>query len=364
MKRSSGIIFFITALLFVPVFATASDEGVQAGEANREILEFKARIHAGWEMDHLADPGVGEDEFHNEFLVKRARFKALWYPTDWLTGVIQIDAAEILVLGGSILKDAYIHISPLREIQLSVGQFKKPFSGLEMRSLGKIRLINRGPGNDLIIEDLGYGDRDLGAQISGRLIKSVKFDYFLGAFNGSGPNIGDPGNSKDIVARLQMKPVKQLALGANGSMKFFDDTTGSQPPRGWATGLDVRLKPGDFQFYAEGLLGANHLAYRYSSAVTADDPPMFMDALGVISYRHVFPVHWRFALEPAFKFEFLEPDANIMDDEIMVFTPGINTYFGKYFRLMINVEITRSKRNTDPNYADSEALMALACLDI
>ena len=214
MKRSFWITLFIAALLFAPVFATASDETVQADEANREILEFRARIHGGWEMDHLADPGVGEDEFHNEFFVKRARFKALWYPTNWLTGVIQIDAAEILVLGGSILKDAYIHIYPLKEIQIQFGQFKKPFSGLELRSLGKIRLINRGPGNDLIVEDLGYGDRDLGVQLSGRLIKSVKLEYFLGAFNGSGPNITDPGNSKDIVVRLQMKPVKPLALGA------------------------------------------------------------------------------------------------------------------------------------------------------
>ncbi len=364
MNHLYWVLFFIATLLFAPVFAAATDETVKADEAQNEILEFRARIHAGWEMEHLADPGVGENEFHNEFLVKRARFKALWHPTDWLTGVIHIDAAEVLVLGGSILKDAYVHIYPLKELQLRVGQFKKPFSGLELRSLGKLRLINRGPGNDLIIEDLGYGDRDLGVQLSGRLIKSVKLDYFLGAFNGSGPNITDPGNSKDIVARLQIKPVKPFTIGANGSVKFFDDTTDNQPPRGWATGLDMRLKPGDFHFYAEGLLGANHLAYRYSSVVTADDPPMFINALGVVSYRHVFPVHWRFALEPAFKFEFLEPDANIVDDEIMVFTPGINTYFGKYFRLMIDVEITRSGRNTDPNYADSEALIVLACLDI
>lgn len=364
MNLSFWITLCVATLLFAPVFATASDETYQTDQAEYETLEFRAKIHAGWELDHLDDPGVGVDEFHNEFFVKRARFKALWYPTDWLTGVIQIDAAEVLVLGGSILKDAFIHISPLEEIQIRVGQFKKPFSGLELRSSGKLLLINRGPGNDLIMEDLGFGDRDLGVQLSGRLIKSVKLEYSLGAFNGSGPNIADPGNSKDIVARLQMKPVKQLALGANGSVKFFDDTTDNQPPRGWATGLDIRLKPGGFHFYAEGLVGTNHLAYRYSSTVTADDPPMFIDALGVVAYRFVFPIYWRFAIEPAFKFEFLEPDATIVDDEIMVFTPGINTYFGKYFRLMVNGEFTRSGRNTDPNYADSEAIIVLACLDI
>lgn len=345
---------------------------------DHKIFEIGARLHAGWDLDHTTqssttvdDTGArqtsSEEVYENEFYIKRARLKFEFFPVRWLLGVVQLEATE--VVDGTLLKDAYIHLSPVRQLQVRIGQFKKPFSAMELRSPSKRRLINRGPGNDLIIEDLMFGSRDLGVQLSGRLVKSIKLEYAIGAFNGSGPNLGDPGRSKDVAARLQIRPHKRLEIGTNGSFKFFDDSErqARKPSWAWAAGLDLRLKIKGLRFSLEGLAGQNHLAYLEAtdnSSITAGNPPEFFGVLAEISYKHDFMVSWGFAIEPAFKAEFLEPTTVFTSDEVMAFTPGINTYFGKYFRLMINGEFIRSGRNSSADFPDREILMVLACLDI
>jgi len=343
-----------------------------------EMVELGARFHTGWDLTHLktqtteldssgAERTVITESFDNEFYVKRARIKLEIEPTGWLLGVVQVEATG--VLDGTFLRDAYVHVAPARQLGIQIGQFKKPFSALNLRSPSKRRLVNRGPGNDLIIEDLMFGDRDLGLQLSGRLVKSVKLDYAIGVFNGSGPNIGDPGKSKDAVARVQVRPHKRFEIGANGSFKFFDgaELQEGKPEWAWAAGIDVRLKVKGLRFYAEGLVGQNHIAFLEASddsSISSADPPEFFGVTGIISYKHDFEVSWGFAIEPAFKGEFLEPTTVFVDDEVMAFTPGLNTYFGKYFRLMINGEFIRSGRNSRDDFPDQEVLMVLACLDL
>jgi hypothetical protein len=65
-----------------------------------------------------------------------------------------------------------------------------------------------------------------------------------------------------------------------------------------------------------------------------------------------------------FKAELFDQDADIVDDHLWVMTPGINGYFGSYFKLMLNGEFTRSNRNSRESYPDSEAIVVLACFDI
>jgi hypothetical protein len=336
-----------------------------AGKIGRlsDTLEIGARLHAGWGLEHDAE----SDDYDNEFYIKRARVQFEWVPVKWLKAVIELEASE--AIEGSLLRDAFVRVSPMRQLELQVGQFKKPFSGLELLSPSKRKLIDRGPGNGLVVEDLMYGDRDLGVQVSGRLVKSIKLDYAVGAFNGSGPNLGDPGRSKDLAARLELRPVKPLELAANGSFKFFADLERQpgKPSRAWAAGLDARLTLGGFRLYVEGLVGQNHAAYISAapgSEITADNPPEFLNALGVISYKHEFDVSWGFAIEPAFKAELLEPSTVFVDDHVLAFTPGLNTYFGEHFRLMINGEFIRSARSSQAAYPDQDVLMVLACVDI
>lgn len=345
----------------------AGPEGDADSKKKKKKVDIGGRLHAGYGMIREA-PAPADDggrETENEFDVRRAMFKLRWRPEKWLDAVLQIDLADAFELGASILTDAYIDIEPLDQLEIRFGQFKKPFSALALQSPAKIRVIERGPGVDFIATDLLYGDRDLGLKLSGVLVKSVRLEYEVGAFNGSGPNVADQGNSKDLAARLQFRPLKQLEIGAGVSAKFISEPRDRQPGTGLAGGGDARLEIGGFRLYAEGLAAQDHQAYLTNGATTADDPPLSFAALSILSYRHWFRGgRLRAGVEPAFKAELFDPDADIADDHLWVFTPGINGYFGSYLKLMLNGEFTRSNRNSPDDHPDSEAIKVLLCFDI
>ena len=357
--------------------AAAPDDGSDepALEKQSKKVKIGGRVHVGYEMKRDGPPPSElravppsavepERDTHNEFLVKRARLKLRWRPDDWFLAVIQINVAEALELGGSILRDAYIHLSPLDQLQIRIGQFKKPFSGLALQSPAKLRVIDRGPGTGYIVEDLLYGDRDLGIRLSGRLVKSVKLDYSVGVFNGSGPSFEESDNSKDVVARVQMRPIKQIEVGANLSAKLLGDPEPKQPAWALAAGGDLRVGIKGFRFYAEGLAAPDYKAYVFNSAVTAEETPIAFVVLAMVSYRHKFETRMRFAVEPVFKAELLDTNKDIVADQLWVLTPGVNVYLGEYFRVLLDGEFARSSRNSSDDYPDSEAIQVLACFDI
>jgi hypothetical protein len=338
------------------------------GDSRDPVFQVNGRIHAGWDMKHREEiPAEGVEENENTFLIRRARISFKWEPTDRIMAVLEIGAEEIFEAGTSFLRDAYLHFSPSRFVELRVGQFKKPFSSLELCSPGRLRVIERGESNNLIVRDLTYGYRDLGIQLSGRLVKSVKLDYEIGAFNGSGPLFEDSDMSKDIVARLSVRPIKSLAFGANASLKLFDRDDDNKSirndmTRAAAFGADVRIRLFGIRLDLEGLAAQDHL-FKYR-ANKAEEPYWILGGIGILSYRHEFPVSWRLAAEPVVKGEILDPNAELADDEVFVIGPGLNTYFGKYTRLMIHSEFRHSKRNADAGFADWMRLMAQICFDI
>jgi hypothetical protein len=343
---------------------------LQTDGEGEPVLEIRGRVHAGWYMEHLSDDLEQETELRNEnsFYVRRARVKLIWRPETWITALVQLNAAAILEIDDSFLKDAYVHLSPLDQIGLRVGQFKKPFSALALRSSGKLRIIERGIGHEYVVDDrdrsLQYGDRDIGAQLSGRLVETIKLDYAVGVFNGSGPNVEDSDVSKDLVARVDAKPIDQLTVGANASFKFFNEPFPGQPEWAWATGVDAQVRLFDFRLHSEAMVARD-----YNRPLEMDPSnrwvPYLVDFVGILSYRFRVPTNLRFILEPAFKFELLELDAEHLDDHVFLYTVGLNTYLGKYFRIMVDGEFLRSEKYSDQRgYRDQEVFMVMLCFDI
>ena len=314
------------------------------------------------------DPLTPENEFkertiENRFRVRRARFKLTWRPEKWLTAVLQVGDFNERDFGISLLRDAYLHISPSRYIEVRVGQFKKPFSRIELRSPGKLRVFKRGPGNDLLAEELRYGDRDLGIQLSGRIVPAMKLDYIIGVFNGSGPNISEKGNSKDINARVKATVSRFFELGINGAFKFFDDEE-ERGSTGWAVGADAVLKAAGFRTHLEGIIGTDH-AFKSREIQVTDNAPGIFDVLAILSYKHtVSGSEPAIAVEPVFKFELLDPNTKVTADQVLVYSPGLNLYLGKYLRLMIHGELTRPSKNSAKRFPQDELLAFQLCFDI
>ena len=93
-----------------------------------------------------------------------------------------------------------------------------------------------------------------------------------------------------------------------------------------------------------------------------------MNFIAILSYRHKFDVPWKFAVEPVFKMEVLDPNSVIPDDLVLVYTPGLNAYFGKYVRLMVHGNIQRVSKYTEESSAGNvrsrEELILQFCFDI
>lgn len=375
-------------------------------------LQVRAKIHTRWEMEHyrneVLDPltleMTEESVNSNEFKIQRARVKLIWDLSDWMMATLQLGSFDETTSLMSILKDAYIHLSPLRYLQLRVGQFKKPFSRFELRGFGTLRLPHRGVGNELIVESfdsngtsgdsLQYGDRDLGLQLSGRLVKKLKLDYEVGVFNGTGPVTPEElkrRRSKDVVARMKIKPAKWIGVGVNGSFKFFDkdertreiadpDDDGEGITQkvlrhpGWAAGLDMLFKVAGFRLHLESLLARDyrnpvHLRdpETYDGVSEFDDNNLILNWFAVLSYRYDFEVDWKLAVEPVFKMEMLDPNTMYDEDLVFLYTPGLNMYFGKHFRLMVHGNFQRVSKYTLESYSGSirsyEQLIVQFCFD-
>jgi hypothetical protein len=113
----------------------------------------------------------------------------------------------------NVLKQAYVSVRPVpKRVELAIGLLKLPYSTMELDPIARYELSDLGHSDDLI-KNLGFGGRDLGAELMvAPLAKPKLLRLSLGAFGG---------HAKDehasplgaIGARLETKPLKGLRLG-------------------------------------------------------------------------------------------------------------------------------------------------------
>lgn len=136
----------------------------------------------------------------------------------------KIDYYLQLELASPKIVDAFMRYRPFDELNIQLGGFKLPFSienteyhplNCEFISL-PIALTRLVGFNDLCGLD-GTG-RDLGAMLYGSFFKKEGYNilsYNLGIFNGEGVQIHDANKSKDIAARLMVRPVRGLLISGS-----------------------------------------------------------------------------------------------------------------------------------------------------
>ena len=122
------------------------------------------------------------------------------------------------------LVDAFIQYRPFEQLNAKIGQYKVPFS-IENTDYvpTKLEFIEY----PMVLQKLmGFSDvcgisatgRDLGATLYGGFFKRDGYNivnYDLGVFNGAGINTKDNNKTKDIAARLAVKPVRGLLLSGS-----------------------------------------------------------------------------------------------------------------------------------------------------
>ncbi|MBN2718772.1 MAG: hypothetical protein JXX14_23195 [Deltaproteobacteria bacterium] len=357
---------------------TASDETDDARPgffrklAKKSKSTVKARVFGYYKFSDQAGD-------HNQFKLDVARINFSYSSGRTLEAVLEYDFSNLVdeddVKDG--LRDAYVRLEPIRAFGIQLGQFKKPFSRLELMSRKRLPTITRGESNEYALEFLHYGGRDIGAMVSGRLIKKIKLDYYAGIFNGAGTDNVDLGsNSLDYAFRVESKPVKWLDVGVAASIhnvreddysEFFDpyayeNLTDDDFPvwlnntmipnygeyamarfadaypwlsgKQWLIEMDTGLKLGDFEASLETMLGENWWF---------KDAPYLWSVTGLLSYKFPF-FGGAMAVEPALFAEmlYIEDRDWTWRVRMMQLTPGVNVHFGDNVRLMIHGQLVRT----------------------
>lgn len=307
------------------------------------------------------------------FEIRRARMGANVSFNDWLTGEVDAEVA----MARLAMRNVMINMKLRPEFEVRMGQFKKPFSLMELNSEMIWPLIERGarirglsdalaladslagtpralttfrggvvPGEEHgILNQLGYLSYDIGAMVHGRL---GGFGYMLGAFNGEGNDRADTNGDKSFAARVsyQIGTDKPLVIAAAVSRRETRTQTRPSFVNADGTAYEVDFEYGKFR--GKGLRLIGEVTTGENLAV-ADDNFFGVQAIVVwfkpVSHKRVE------GIELAGRASYGDPRKAMHGDEALLLTPGFNLYFMGKNRLMINWELydTRGARFSNEN---------------
>ncbi|RKY17221.1 MAG: hypothetical protein DRP90_06935, partial [Planctomycetota bacterium] len=314
------IVIVAVAMSCLPAAALAWEQGG---------LRLRGRLQTRFEVERER-----EGSWSSGFRLRRARFDARFMPSEQARLVLELDGAEVLELGGPEaagveLKDAYGRYEVRDAFRVQVGRFKKPFSRLKMSSSWELPVPVRGLLNRHAVGGTshgGFGGRDIGLMIFGRMKGLARLRYYVGAFGGDGLFEGRRESHKDFVARLQVRPFKGLRVAVDATHKLYHDLEGRTRTAN-LFGADARLRFRGFTLLLEGAYGDN---------VDAGPGRVLWGVHAIASYRFGPWDGW--ALTPAAMVESFDPDAGIAGGRALRFCGAVNLDVGEIFRLILFAE--------------------------
>lgn len=218
----------------------------------------------------------------------------------------------------NMLQDAWVTLVG-EYADILIGQFKTPISWDGFNSAAKLILPDRA----FATTQLGGGTRDVGIRIE-KTFK--KFAYFGEVVNGSGQNVTDTNNQKDVTLRVEVYPVPGLTIaGVTYDSVGYRKRAGTKDR--WEG--DLRYEAGPFLFQGEFIQGRTVTVANGSSVVTNS-----RGAYAALAYMLKGVVGGKGDLQPVVRFGYYDPDidqnitpANLgAVDERMDYEVGLNYY--------------------------------------
>ncbi len=285
----------------------------------------------------------------NQFFVRRARLYLSGNVLEKLGYKVSFETAS-----STILRDAYVYLDYIPYARVTVGQFKVPFGYEGPLALAELPVANRSLATNLVHAPTLRGR---GVMLSGKYDYGTADDpmaasYQLAVVNGNGFNKSDDNNSKDVALRARFNPFLSC-LTVGGSWYTGRTRQSGGVDKDWDRwGAELEWKPKHIK--GMRVLGEFVWSRRYYDTYTARDinsttglPAFGRHAHGygwyaLAAYRlNGFEGGWSFlnGLEPAARYDMLDEDTAVADNERTRTTLGLNYYLAKDTRLMLNYEL-------------------------
>lgn len=346
---SMGLVFALVLVFNAPL--------VRADEPEKELLKriekleqeqakakvagaikIKGYVQARYESDQTASSS-------DTFKVKSAYVVPYGTIVPGWDFEVEIDAADT---AGKPLRNAFIAYTALKPYAtIRIGQQKPSYSEEFWTSSSVIDTIERA----LAVTSLS-AERDIGLNVFGELFKN-KLDYGLGVFNGTGINTTDTNDIKDFAGRLVFSPFKGSKGVLDGLSAGGAFWTGSQRQ----TTFDSTSVAGNINRYA-GLLAyryerlklqGEYLSQTLDKVAGGEKKSDGWYVLGV--YDLMKKDHPQ--LQLVAKYEEYDPDTDVSDNKQDITTVGLNYFFNKAVKVMVNYRI----KNETPKVKNDQFLV-------
>ena len=329
-----------------------------------QAQDVKANNARSWslsgliQLQHLWNNEIENDaaKINNGFHIRRGRLQAKAKMTDRVSTKFQIEVRD----NSPKLKDAEAKIKFFDDFFIRGGQFKVPVWREELRSSGKLFLVERSEVAEFLADNY-LSARHIGIEVGGKLESGVGFavNYSNGAGEGGREDAGrlkseSINNGKLFTARLNTPLGENIEFGLSGALNQLGtkqtvfDTVVNKDVLLDKTGSVFAVAP-DFGIYlsngfnAEG--GFVYGKFGKTLAGKSDDVTfMLADVNGCFKKKlnHINEnLGGMDTWELAGGVSLIDPDTEVDDNEVMVFRFGPAFYFGSKTRLQFNAEIEK-----------------------
>ena len=175
-----------------PPFMAGYDDGffIRSADGNFSLrVGGRVALHTLYQQEGTTQ--------NDSFTMDRVRL----YTEGFLYKYFQYKVEAEFATSSSILRDAYLNVTYLPQVNVQAGQYKVPFSYEALLSKRYLDLVER----SAVTLSAVNPSRDIGFMVHGRVAGGF-LNYQLAVLNGSGQNTADNNSAKDLAARFVLAP--------------------------------------------------------------------------------------------------------------------------------------------------------------
>jgi hypothetical protein len=246
---------------------------------------------------------------------------------------------------GMVLRNAWANIQVRSWFQIRAGNFKRPYSRLELRRFTSIPFIGRGLYNDIAVEDLGWGDRAVGMSLWGDIEPGRPgFDRLRWQLSVTNNVLSGAPHGFDAHARLTYDPTSWFSIGGGGAYKSVQQPLADEAAcrATWERGPECRRNVfaagGDVALNLEGVYASVEVNLA-QDWLYADSSPWVLGALAYTSYE--IEVGKQTRLQPVLFGEYVDSNMSFSESEAVRAGAAFNLLWTKYLRIIPQVEFVK-----------------------
>jgi hypothetical protein len=344
--------------------APAPGSADRKGDGSREKVEVFGRVSVRAELERHERAVLNPDDARTlgrvdsfDLTVPRARFGVRYRaPVRWLSAEVEVDAAD-----GFELLDAWVRAKN-ENFSARAGQFKVPFSAIQMESSFTLPMARRGLVDDILVEELEVAGRRPGIALGARQRDGLRPSLVVGIFQGSVLVDEDPDDrdvepfseraldAQSAVVRGEVR-VADLTLGLNYAHRVGTDIE-LETRHYWTFGgdavFDAEFGKRGVRAWAEVLSGASWLEHRLKP-IDARDATFFSVRL-IGAFRFGGTRREERYLEPYGMVAMLDPDTDVHGDLVVEEAIGVNVGLWKRVRVGLELELQKAQPNFPERY--------------